>query len=145
MQAEQLRDRKITRKQNAVLDALLRARRPLSAYQLIRDLKSDGITWAPPTVYRALKCLIEHGLVHRVETLNAFVACGHSHMPHRNLSDTPDLIAFALCRLCGSAVEFEHPQISTGVSIWTEGSGFYVESAAIELRGYCKDCRSATN
>ena len=71
-------ERPLNAKEKLVLAALRRCGKPASAYDLIDDLKPDGVK-APPTVYRALGRLIEAGLVHRLELLNAFVACTHAH------------------------------------------------------------------
>jgi Fur family zinc uptake transcriptional regulator len=80
-----------------VLKALLDSDRPLKAYDLTYAL-GDGVrSAAPPTVYRALRLLIGVGLAHRIETLNAFVACRFPGEPH--------LAGFLVCKSCGAADE----------------------------------------
>lgn len=81
-----------------VLKALLAGRHPLKAYDLTHALAEGGRSAAPPTVYRALKFLIAMGLAHRIETLNAFVACRFPGDPH--------LAGFHVCERCGAAEEF---------------------------------------
>ena len=81
-----------------VLKALLASGRPLKAYDLTHALAEGGRSAAPPTVYRALKFLIGMGLAHRIETLNAFVACRFPSDPH--------LAGFHVCERCGAAEEF---------------------------------------
>jgi Fur family zinc uptake transcriptional regulator len=82
-----------------VLRALYAGGRPLKAYDLMHDLSSGGRAAAPPTVYRALKVLIDAGLAHRVESLNAFIACRFPGQDH--------LAGFHVCESCGSAEEFQ--------------------------------------
>ena len=60
-----------------ILEALMASPRPLSAYDLIATI-GPQVPASPPTIYRALKKLISDGKVHRIESLNAFVACRHS-------------------------------------------------------------------
>jgi len=84
-----------------VFTVLSKSDRPLTAYELLGRLRTKGIT-APPTVYRSLERLIKDGLAHRLETLNAFVACAKPH--HRSAA------IFAICRKCGTTAEFSDPK-----------------------------------
>jgi Fur family zinc uptake transcriptional regulator len=129
----------MTKNQRHVLEALRQAGRPMSAYELIDRLEPHGMHW-PPTVYRALKNLVERGLVHRVESLNAFVLCDHPH--DERSGKAAGLVAFALCRECGAAQEFDEPHIAEGISAWSAGSGFALESMVVELHGLCAACKS---
>lgn len=81
-----------------VLRALYASPRPLKAYDLMHALAQGGRAAAPPTVYRALKFLIDAGLAHRIESLNAFIACRFPGAPH--------IAGFHVCERCGSAREF---------------------------------------
>ena len=123
----------LTRNQQIVLDALLDAEAPLSAYGLLERIAGHGIK-APLQVYRALDKLIEHGFVHRVESINAFVAC-----PHRD-EHRQQLVAFAICNSCGSVAEFVEASVRGGREQWSHGHGFKAERATIELRGLCESC-----
>lgn len=114
-----------------MLAALRRCGKPVSAYDLIDDLKPDGVK-APPTVYRALGKLIEAGLVHRLESLNAFVACTHAHRC--------EAVAFAVCDDCGSVAEFESQELSGVLTGWAEKAGFGLRQTTLELRGTCSAC-----
>jgi Fur family zinc uptake transcriptional regulator len=80
-----------------VLKALLNSDRPLKAYDLTYELGDGARSAAPPTVYRALKLLIGAGLAHRIETLNAFVACCFPDETH--------LAGFFVCESCGATEE----------------------------------------
>lgn len=81
-----------------VLKTLLASAAPLKAYDLTHALATGGRSAAPPTIYRALKFLIGMGLAHRIESLNAFVACRFPNEPH--------LAGFKVCDRCGAAEEF---------------------------------------
>ena len=71
------RGARLTAQRRRVLELVLGAGRPLGAYELLDALRREGGGAGPPTVYRALEFLVAHGLVHRIETLHAFVGCDH--------------------------------------------------------------------
>lgn len=124
----------LTRHQSAVLAKLAEGRAPLSAYRLLDLLRDEGFR-APLQVYRALDRLTSLGLVHRLESLNAFVACAH---PHRHLDD--GRMAFAICDECGQVNEFEDPAVRERLNVWAAGRSFSVKETTIELRGTCAAC-----
>jgi len=114
-----------------VLAVLQAEARPLSAYELLNQLQLSGIK-APPTVYRALNQLIDEGRVHRLESINAYVACCRRH--HQGM------VAFAICRECGTVSEFESADVVHGIQEWADDSGFQVARSTVELHGRCADC-----
>lgn len=114
-----------------IVEALRDVGRPVSAYELIEQVRSQGVT-APPTVYRALQRLIDDGLAHRLESLNAFVACTHPHHETKAV--------FAICEACGSVTEFNAPAAIKGLQTWAKSADFHVQSMSLELRGKCKAC-----
>jgi Fur family zinc uptake transcriptional regulator len=118
-------------KESLIVQALRRAGRPLSAYDLIELLHDEGVS-SPPTVYRALKRLTDLGIAHRIESLNAFVCCSHG-----GHSDTA---AFAICTDCGTVSEFHHEVVTTLLSAWAKEQDFVIQKTTIELRGQCHDC-----
>lgn len=129
----------LTRQQGQVLDALTAAQAPLSAYALLDRLRGDGFR-APLQVYRALEKLQAHGLVHRLESLNAFVACAHSHDEaggHRH-----GLTAFAICGDCGQVEEFSDDEVEARLGAWADAKGFHAEKTTVEIRGHCAACHS---
>lgn len=129
--------RDLTRNQSLVLGALAHATGPLSAYTILDRLRDDGFR-APLQVYRALEKLTEYGLVHRLESLNAFVACAHGHEEghdHRH-----GLVAFAICETCGKVDEFSDDEVTERLSGWARGAGFRAAKTTIELRGECAAC-----
>ena len=118
---------------DVVLKALKRAHRPLSAYAIIAVVR-DRLSLAPPTVYRTLERLIDAGHVHKLESLNAFVAC--THEPH---DDGP---AFAICDDCGSVTEISLPKVDRSLEQWSRSKKFALSAAVVELHGTCQDCRA---
>ena len=92
------RAQKFTPIRRQVLQALLSSHRPLGAYEVIDELAKSMPRPAPITVYRALDFLMENGLVHRIESRNAFLACAHDH-------DETAMVAFLICDHCGSVGE----------------------------------------
>ena len=125
----------LTRNQSLVFGALSRAEGPLSAYTILDQLRDDGFR-APLQVYRALDKLVESGMVHRLESLNAFVACRHPGC------DSHQTMAFAICETCGKVAEISDDALETRLRDLAGESGFAVKRAVVELRGLCADCAS---
>jgi len=117
-----------------VFAALRKTAKPLTAYELLDRLRSRGVS-APPTVYRALGRLIEDGRAHRLESLNAFVACTRQHHGAEAM--------FSICDDCGSAEEILDPALSKRVAGWAHNACFELDRAVLELHGRCRDCGGA--
>ena len=124
----------LTRNQSLVLAALGEAEGPMSAYGILDRVRAEGIR-APLQVYRALAGLMTLGLVHRLESLNAFVAC---RRPHRHADDA--MIAFAICADCGQVSEFTDAAIARRLARWTSDHAFSPAKTTIEIRGHCQAC-----
>jgi Fur family zinc uptake transcriptional regulator len=124
----------LTRNQGLVLGALSDAKGPMTAYQLLDCLRDDGFR-APLQVYRALNALIEKALIHRVESLNAFIVCHHPAADHSRT------VAFAICRSCAKTIEFSDTGISDSIRKWSDETGFLPASAVLEVHGLCTRCR----
>ena len=101
-------------------------------------LRGDGIK-APLQIYRALDKLVDLGLAHRLESLNAFVACAHAEAAHAGLA------AFAICEVCGRVDEFADAVVEERLGAWSQATGFKAERTTIEIRGHCKACVAAGN
>lgn len=125
---------KLTKNQKYVLSKLEISKVPLSAYSLLDELRDDGFR-APLQVYRALDKLIEIGIVHRVETLNAFVACNHENC------DNAQTIAFTICDSCGDVAELSDNAVTLSLKKLASTQGFKAQKTTIELRGCCKACK----
>lgn len=127
---------RLTRNEQLVLTVLQAQSEPMKAYELLENLKSQGIK-APMTVYRALDRLEAKGLIHKLDAMNAFVVCNHD-MPH-------PVQTFMVCSTCNRVEEIEERGLD-GLS-WpslqtvAEQSAFSASSARIEIRGICSDCR----
>lgn len=117
-----------------IAQALKSAGRPVSAYEIIDQLREQAVL-APQTVYRALDRLIASGSAHRLESLNAFVACAHS--AHEGAA------IFAICESCGSVTEFEEPRAVANLASWAKKAKFAPRTMTLELRGQCEACRMA--
>lgn len=126
----------LTKNQEKVLGTLSHAKVPMSAYAILDELRDEGLR-APPQVYRALEKLIADGLVHRLESLNAFVACSHEDC------HTSGLIAFAICEQCGQVSEFSDEQVSNRLIQWINAHKFTNTRTTIEIRGDCESCAAA--
>ena len=109
---------------------------PLGAYAIIEALtRRDNKPVAPPTVYRALDFLLEHGFVHRVESRNAFARCAHFGHEHRCLLLT--------CETCGRSVEIEDAQVGAAVESAARAVGFMPKGRVVEMAGLCAACAKA--
>lgn len=123
---------KLTPVRRRVLELVWDSHEPLGAYDLLEGLVEDGHRPAPPTVYRALEFLLGHGLVHRIDSLNAFVGCPHPDGSHRTL--------FLICRQCRRAQELPADAVTKTVEGEAAGHGFVPEKMTMEVVGLCRAC-----
>lgn len=119
-----------------VLEALARSHAPVGAYDLIEQLATQGPRPAPITVYRALSFLTENGLAHRIERLNAFVACAGDH-------DAARPLVFLICDRCGQVGEVAADKVGIDLDRTCAPAGFRPRSAALEILGVCRHCADA--
>lgn len=115
-----------------VLEILLARHRAMGAYDVLDVLREEGRGSQPPVAYRALDFLVAHGFAHRIERLNAFVACaapGERHAP-----------CFLICRTCSAVAEMPGRSASEAVRVSAGELGFQVERVAIEAEGLCPSC-----
>ena len=122
---------RLTPLRRKVLTLLLESHGPAKAYDLL-DKMGDEVAAKPPSVYRSLDFLLEMGLAHRIESLNAFVACGHWDHGHAAV--------FLICERCGSAGELHAGDSLRRLSQEVEAVNFKMRSAVIEIRGVCEAC-----
>jgi Fur family zinc uptake transcriptional regulator len=128
----------MTRNQKLVLDVLSRTGTPLSAYQILDELRTEGFR-APLQVYRALDQLRGFGIVHRLESMNAFVACSHP----ADHSHTDEPIGFTICERCGTVAEIDDPDFQSFIDGISKRTGFQPEKTTVEIRGLCKACAAS--
>jgi Fur family zinc uptake transcriptional regulator len=126
---------RLTPLRRLVLELVWRSHEPVGAYAILETLRAEGRRAAPPTVYRALEFLLAHGLVHRIESLNAFVGCIRPGTAHGG--------QFLICGRCGAAAEINDGRIDRAVKTRARALGFEVNRQTIELAGLCPRCRKA--
>ncbi|MGI9352291.1 MAG: Fur family transcriptional regulator [Rhizobiaceae bacterium] len=125
--------RNLTKNQSLVMDVLVNAKGPLSAYTILDELRVHGFR-APLQVYRAIEKLLELGLVHRLESLNAFVACSHPEC------ETHQTIVFMICDQCRKVEEISDNTLARQLERISENSGFVPQASTVELKGHCEEC-----
>ena len=124
---------KLTPTREKVLRILLKEHRAFGAYEVLEHLKDDGLSAQPPTAYRALEFLVEQGFAHKIERLNAFIACGHPGESH-----TP---AFLICRSCSSVAEAQSETAKGSLGRTAREAGFQIERTVVEAEGICPKCQ----
>ncbi|MCP4329823.1 MAG: transcriptional repressor [Alphaproteobacteria bacterium] len=126
------RGARLTGTRQRILELVWAEHRPVGAYELLAALGESGRSAAPPTVYRALDFLLAQGLVHRIESLNAFVGCPAPGQPHRG--------QFLICHGCGASAELHDPKVDGAIRRSAGGAGFSVERSTVEVLGLCPQC-----
>lgn len=128
------RSQRLTPVRRQVLESLLQSHKPLGAYEIIERTAREGSRHAPITVYRALDFLMDQGLVHRIESRNAFVACGHPH-------DSGEMVVFLICEHCGAVGEAPSKAVADSLKAAARAAGFTPHAPVIEISGVCSHCR----
>jgi Fur family zinc uptake transcriptional regulator len=127
---------RLTPQRRQVLELVWSSHAPIGAYDIIgRMTREQGETVAPPTVYRALEFLLAHGLIHRIESLNAYIGCPCPHTRHAG--------HFLICRNCHAAEEVQDGDLTAALETCARRRGFASERETVELRGLCAACTSA--
>ena len=121
-----------------VLEILAEAHAAMGAYDVLARLNAEGLGSQPPVAYRALSFLVEQGFAHRIERLNAFVACAHPG-PELGAAHSP---VFLICRVCGTVAESE-ADLGSSLGAQAAQSGFRIEQTVVEAQGLCPDCQVA--
>jgi Fur family zinc uptake transcriptional regulator len=116
-----------------VLGLVAAAGRPVKAYELLEQMKPEGGSAAPPTVYRALDFLLEQGFIHRLASVNAFVSCHHPNVRHS--------VPFLICDRCQNAIELEEERICALLEERAQALGFVPRAQILEVHGLCANCR----
>lgn len=116
-----------------VLELLWGNHKTVKAYDILEILHREDKSAKPPTVYRTLEFLLEVGLIHKVDSLNAYVGCSHPQ-------ETPHSCQFMICRSCGVVTEFCDPDIFNAINVNARALNFSAERQIIEVHGVCKEC-----
>lgn len=125
----------LTPVRHRVLELLATEHRAMGAYDLLDHLRAEGLGSQPPVIYRALDFLVTHGFAHKIERLNAFVACAHADADH-----SP---AFLVCRDCDAVAEIRAQDAPRLMRDAAAESGFAVDQVVIETMGTCPSCQAA--
>jgi Fur family zinc uptake transcriptional regulator len=129
------RGARLTELRRRVLELVWQGHAAVKAYDVLDRLGREAGSAKPPTVYRALDFLIAHGLVHRLESLNAFVGCPQPEASHSG--------RFLICDSCGDVTEFESRAIEDAIADRAGELGFAIRGETVEARGLCQRCRAA--
>jgi Fur family zinc uptake transcriptional regulator len=130
------RAQRLTPIRRQVLEVLLGSHKPLGAYEIIERAGGKNARPAPITIYRALNFLRAQGLVHRIESHNAFVACVNNHA-------SGDLVVFLICERCGEVGEAPAATVAENLKAAARAAGFTPKTPVIEISGICAHCRAA--
>jgi Fur family zinc uptake transcriptional regulator len=125
---------RLSRNQSEILSCLRKAKEPMSAYAILDRVRTAGISH-PPTVYRALNELMQKGMVHRLQSRAAFIACGHGACDGK--------FAFALCRACGGVVEIPLSDADQTALLALAPDRIVPEHVTVEIAGLCEECRGS--
>lgn len=121
---------RLTPVRRRTLEILLEAHEALGAYDVLARLDAEGLGSKPPVAYRALSFLVDAGLAHRIERLNAFVACSHPGSDHDP--------AFMICNSCGTVAEGE---AQDALAPSAAAAGFKIDRTVVEATGICPSCQ----
>ena len=130
------RGSKLTGQRREILSSVAQSHSAVGAYDIIERMAEHGPRPAPITVYRALDFLLAHGLVHKIESRNAFVACSHSH------EGQP--AALLICETCGTVAELDAPEIFERIAQKAKAQKFSPAHTMIEMSGTCGACARAS-
>ena len=132
------RGERLTPLRRQVLELIWRGHSPVGAYDLLAMLQDNRGRVAPPTIYRTLDFLCRQGFVHRLDSLQAFIGCGHpgGHDGARQAAH------FLICQDCGTAVEVRDGQLDGAIESLVGRMGFAIAAETIELSGVCAACQS---
>lgn len=128
---------RLTRQRQRVLELVWQEHKPVGAYELLERLREDGVKAAPPTIYRALEFLLAHGLIHRIESLNAYTGCIAPGTAHHG--------QFLVCSQCQRVAELDEAAINDQLDESARRLGFKIKRRTVEICGLCPSCRSDRN
>ena len=105
---------------------------PAKAYNILDKLKGEDVSAKPSTVYRTLDFLLEHGLIHKLNSLNAYVGCSHP-LKH------PECY-FLICDKCGEIKECCHSALAEVINDIAHKNQFRPKHTTLEIEGNCQQC-----
>ena len=123
---------KLTKLRKKVLTLILKNHGYVKAYDLLNDLKKSDASAKPPTVYRSLDFLMEHGFIHKIQSLNAFVGCSHP--------DEHEDCYFLICKECKNIEECCSNNVKKVLTSTSGKNNFSPNQVTLEITGICQDC-----
>jgi len=123
---------RFTKIRRRVLELVWNSHQAIKAYDILELLQQEDASAKPPTAYRALDFLLEHGFIHRIESLNAYIGCPNPEHIHD--------FQLLICNQCGQVDEITDPDLMIKLQAYAESSDFKLMSQVIELKGLCKKC-----
>ena len=123
---------KLTKLRKKVLTLILKNHGYVKAYDLLNDLKKNDTSAKPPTVYRSLDFLMEHGFIHKIQSLNAFVGCSHP--------DEHEDCYFLICKECKNIEECCSNKVKKVLTSTSGKNNFSPNQVTLEITGICQDC-----
>lgn len=124
---------RLTKTRQQVLEIIWDSHNPIGAYDVLQQLQQRGHKPAPPTAYRALEFLVSAQLIHRIESLNAYVGCPSPNSTHE--------CQFYICKRCGHIAEVSNSDVATALSAGARQLGFASQQPVIEVHGLCRECQ----
>jgi len=125
---------RLTEIRRRILELIWASHRPSKAYDLLNTISHERGNAAPPTVYRALDFLLDARLIHRIETLNAYIGCAADHAQGHP--------KFLICHGCAQVTEIPAPAIDRAIRQAAIRIGFTTDQKTIEISGLCNQCAS---
>ena len=124
---------RLTKIRSQVLQIIWESHHPIGAYAVLQQLQEQGHKPAPPTAYRALDFLVSANLIHRIESLNAYVGCPSPNTHHQ--------CQFYICNQCGHIAEVHNQAVTEALSEGAKELGFTNQQSVIEVHGTCHSCQ----
>ena len=124
---------RFTELRKQVLELIWESHEPAKAYDLLARIDQNTAAIKPPTIYRALDFLLEHGLIHKLDSLNAYIGCNHPMTQHD--------CYFLICSECGRVDECCDERFGDMISGVTAENDFQVKDVTFEMIGICGQCK----
>ncbi len=125
---------RFTRIRRRVLELIWASHQPMLAYNLLRQLREEKHNAQPPTVYRALDFLLANGLIHKIQSLNAYIGCARPQ--HRHASQ------FLICSGCKQVAELDDDEVQRMIESKASRAGFQAMRQTVEIAGRCARCQT---
>jgi len=125
---------RFTQMRRRVFEIIWENHEPVGAYDILARLNENGGRTAPIAVYRALDFLLEQDLIHRIQSMNAFVGCSEPQLIHKS--------HFLICSSCKTVAEIPNSSLDHSVSLTAKANGFKIVDSMLEIKGTCQNCQN---